>query len=481
MSFDSIKFLLFMIIVFIIYWSINNKYRWILLLVASYYFYMSWDIKGIFLIIFTTILSYSSAILMEKTNKKNKRKLILFLTLVIILGILIFFKYFNFFSNTTRNFFMLFSIKLHPMTLKLFLPIGISFYTFQTIAYLVDVYRGNIKSEKHLGRYAVFISFFSQIVSGPIGRAASLLPQINGEHIFNYEKVTYGLKQIGWGVFKKFAIANTLSIYVDKIFNDVYNYKGFSLIVASLFFTFQIYCDFSGYSDIAIGLAKLLDIDLMTNFKSPYFSSSIKEFWSRWHISLSTWLRDYIYIPLGGNRCSKFRNKINLIITFLISGLWHGANWTFIFWGGIHGIAQVIENLFTKGKKHVNENKDIKWFIKVILVILFCNVAWIFFRANSIGDVKYIFSNMFKGIENPTLYIMNGQLDLQLDKIQILILFISIVFLGIFDFMSLKKDVISSIGNMSLILRWTIYLLLITITIVLIPVSANSGFIYAQF
>ncbi len=327
----------------------------------------------------------------------------------------------------------------------------------------------------------MFISFFSQIVSGPIGRAASLLPQINGEHIFNYEKVTYGLKQIGWGVFKKFAIANTLSIYVDKIFNDVYNYKGFSLIVASLFFTFQIYCDFSGYSDIAIGLAKLLDIDLMTNFKSPYFSSSIKEFWSRWHISLSTWLRDYIYIPLGGNRCSKFRNKINLIITFLISGLWHGANWTFIFWGGIHGIAQVIENLFTKGKKHVNENKDIKWFIKVILVILFCNVAWIFFRANSIGDVKYIFSNMFKGIENPTLYIMNGQLDLQLDKIQILILFISIVFLGIFDFMSLKKDVISSIGNMSLILRWTIYLLLITITIVLIPVSANSGFIYAQF
>lgn len=219
----------------------------------------------------------------------------------------------------------------------------------------------------------------------------------------------------------------------------------------------------------------------MTNFKSPYFSSSIKEFWSRWHISLSTWLRDYIYIPLGGNRCSKFRNKINLIITFLISGLWHGANWTFIFWGGIHGIAQVIENLFTKGKKHVNENKDIKWFIKVILVILFCNVAWIFFRANSIGDVKYIFSNMFKGIENPTLYIMNGQLDLQLDKIQILILFISIVFLGIFDFMSLKKDVISSIGNMSLILRWTIYLILITITIVLIPVSANSGFIYAQF
>lgn len=192
MSFDSIKFLLFMIIVFIIYWSINNKYRWILLLVASYYFYMSWDIKGIFLIIFTTILSYSSAILMEKTNKKNKRKLILFLTLVIILGILIFFKYFNFFSNTTRNFFMLFSIKLHPMTLKLFLPIGISFYTFQTIAYLVDVYRGNIKSEKHLGRYAVFISFFPQIVSGPIGRAASLLPQINGEHIFNYEKVTYG-------------------------------------------------------------------------------------------------------------------------------------------------------------------------------------------------------------------------------------------------------------------------------------------------
>lgn len=481
MSFDSSIFILFMVIVFIIYWSINSKYRWILLLLASYYFYMSWDIKGISLIIFTTILSYSSARLMERTNKKKKRKLILFLTLVIILGILFFFKYFNFFSNTTRKIFMLFSIKLHPMTLKLFLPIGISFYTFQTIAYLVDVYRENIKSEKHLGKYAVFISFFPQIVSGPIGRANSLLPQINSEHIFNYEKVTYGLKQIAWGVFKKFAIANTLSIYVDKIFNDVHNYKGFSLIIVSLFFTLQIYCDFSGYSDIAIGLAKLLDIDLITNFKSPYFSSSIKEFWSRWHISLSTWLRDYIYIPLGGNRCSKLKNKMNLIITFLVSGLWHGANWTFIFWGGIHGIAQVIENLFNKGKKHINESKNIKWFIKVILVILFCNLAWIFFRANSISDAKYIFANMLKGIENPTAYIINGQLDLQLNKIQFLILFISILLLGIFDFISLKKDVISLVSNMSLIIRWTIYLLLIIITIVLIPVSVNSGFIYAQF
>ncbi|MEI3336104.1 MAG: MBOAT family O-acyltransferase [Clostridium sp.] len=481
MSFDSSIFILFMVIVFIIYWSINSKYRWILLLLASYYFYMSWDIKGISLIIFTTILSYSSARLMERTNKKKKRKLILFLTLVIILGILFFFKYFNFFSNTTRKIFMLFSIKLHPMTLKLFLPIGISFYTFQTIAYLVDVYRENIKSEKHLGKYAVFISFFPQIVSGPIGRANSLLPQINSEHIFNYEKVTYGLKQIAWGVFKKFAIANTLSIYVDKIFNDVHNYKGFSLIIVSLFFTLQIYCDFSGYSDIAIGLAKLLDIDLITNFKSPYFSSSIKEFWSRWHISLSTWLRDYIYIPLGGNRCSKLKNKMNLIITFLVSGLWHGANWTFIFWGGIHGIAQVIENLFNKGKKHINESKNIKWFIKVILVILFCNLAWIFFRANSISDAKYIFANMLKGIENPTAYIINGKLDLQLNKIQFLILFISILLLGIFDFISLKKDVISLVSNMSLIIRWTIYLLLIIITIVLIPVSVNSGFIYAQF
>lgn len=481
MSFDSSIFILFMVIVFIIYWSINSKYRWILLLLASYYFYMSWDIKGISLIIFTTILSYTSARLMERTNKKKERKLILFLTLVIILGILFFFKYFNFFSNTTRKIFMLFSIKLHPMTLKLFLPIGISFYTFQTIAYLVDVYRETIKSEKHLGKYAVFISFFPQIVSGPIGRANSLLPQINSEHIFNYEKVTYGLKQIAWGVFKKFAIANTLSIYVDKIFNDVHNYKGFSLIIVSLFFTLQIYCDFSGYSDIAIGLAKLLDIDLITNFKSPYFSSSIKEFWSRWHISLSTWLRDYVYIPLGGNRCSKLKNKMNLIITFLVSGLWHGANWTFIFWGGIHGIAQVIENLFSKGKKHINESKNIKWFMKVILVILFCNLAWIFFRANSISDAKYIFANMLKGIENPTAYIINGQLDLQLNKIQFLILFISILLLGIFDFISLKKDVISLVSNMSLIIRWTIYLLLIIITIVLIPVSVNSGFIYAQF
>lgn len=334
MSFNSIAFAIFLPIVFLLYWSIPKNKQWILLLISSYYFYMSWNVKYVFLILLTTVVSYACGILLGWTESVKKRRFILGCALFICLGILFLFKYFNFFTSTFCGVIQVFSIPLHPITLNLLLPVGISFYTFQTLSYVIDVYQGKIQPEKHFGIYATFISFFPQLVAGPIERSENLLPQIRREHCFSYEEATYGLRQMLWGFFKKIVIADTLAYYVDMVYDMPYSYNGASLLIVSVFFSFQIYCDFSGYSDIAIGTARLFGIRLMTNFKSPYFSESITEFWRKWHISLSTWFRDYVYIPLGGNRKGKIRKYVNTLITFLLSGLWHGANGTYVFWGG---------------------------------------------------------------------------------------------------------------------------------------------------
>ncbi len=335
MLFNSLAFAIFLPIVFCVYWALPHKFRWPLLLIASYYFYMSWDPKYIVLILFTTAISFIAALLIEKFESIKTKKLILIISIMLCLAVLLYFKYFNFFVNSFVMIFDIFAIKLHPITVSVLLPVGISFYTFQTLSYVIDVYKENVKAEHNFGIYATFISFFPQLVAGPIERTSNLLPQIKSEKKFNYESATYGLKLMVWGFFKKLAIADVVSVYVDRAYSSLHTCTGFDLVVALFFFTIQIYCDFSGYSDIAIGTAKLLGINLMTNFKSPYYSLSIKEFWGRWHISLSTWFRDYVYIPLGGNRCSKLKRDRNLILTFLASGLWHGANWTYIVWGGV--------------------------------------------------------------------------------------------------------------------------------------------------
>ncbi len=337
MLFNSLSFAIFFPIVFLLYWALPHRYRWVLLLVSSYYFYMSWNVKYVLLILFTTIISYGCARLLEKSKELLMRKLILGGAVFLCLSVLFLFKYLSFFMDNVFYAASALAIPLKPMTLKLMLPVGISFYTFQTLSYVIDVYRGEVQAEHHFGKYAVFISFFPQLVAGPIERSSSLLTQMNQEHRFDYQKVTYGLKLMAWGYYKKLVLADMLAVYVDKIYGNMTAYKGIPLIAASVAFAFQIYCDFSGYSDIAIGAAKMFDINLMKNFKSPYFASSIKEFWSRWHISLSTWFRDYLYIPLGGSRCSRLKHCRNLMITFLCSGLWHGADWTYVIWGGIHG------------------------------------------------------------------------------------------------------------------------------------------------
>lgn len=343
MNFNSLEYAAFLPIVFALYWALPHKFRWVLLLISSYYFYMSWNPRYVVLILFTTAVSYAAALLLEKYRNRASRNVILAGTLISCLGVLFFFKYFNFASESVAAVARYFSFSMQPITLKLLLPVGISFYTFQTLSYVIDVYRGEVKAERNFGIYAAFISFFPQLVAGPIERTANLLPQIKSEKKFDYDLAMHGARQMLWGFFKKVAVADVAATYVNTAYDTLHSCTGFDLCAAILFFSMQIYCDFSGYSDIAIGTAKLFGINLMTNFKSPYFSTSIKEFWSRWHISLSTWFRDYVYIPLGGSRCSKLRNSFNLLVTFLASGLWHGANWTFVVWGGIHGGAQVVE------------------------------------------------------------------------------------------------------------------------------------------
>ena len=472
MLFNSWQFALFFPIVFALYWGLPHKFRVWLLLIASYYFYMSWSAKYVVLILFTTLVSYFAAILLERTHSQRTKRLILAGSLVACLGVLFVFKYVNFFAGVLVDFMDIFAIKLHPTTLKLLLPVGVSFYTFQTLGYVIDVYRGTTKAEHNLGVYATFISFFPQLVAGPIERTNNLLPQIKAVHTFNYSQAAYGIKLMTWGFFKKLCIADVVALYVDKVFADVYSYKGFALILAVFLFTVQIYCDFSGYSDIARGCSKMLGIDLMENFRSPYFSASIHEFWSRWHISLSTWFRDYVYIPLGGNRVSKARHNLNLMLTFMISGLWHGASWTFVAWGTVHGLAQVIENALTSRK---NEPHGLALVLRTAGTFVFVMFAWVFFRADSLGDAAYIFTSMFGEF---TIHIGLG-----LGAKKAAVIFSAILILIVYDFISLKDDAINLLSSTNTLIRRLAYNTLIVITFFLYTTLAvtDAAFVYFQF
>lgn len=476
MLFNSLSYILFLPIVFAIYWFLPNKFRWCFLLIASYYFYMSWSVKYVVLILFMTVLSYCAALSIENVETKKYRKFILCGTTLCLLLVLFFFKYYNFTIESLSGLLSHFSIRFQPIMLNILLPVGISFYTFQTLSYVVDVYYGNIHAEKNLGKYATFVSFFPQLVAGPIERTSNLLPQIKEKHFFNEQKALEGTKLMLWGFFKKLIIADHVAQYVDKVYGDLSAYSGFDLILVIFFFTMQIYCDFSGYSDIAIGTARLLDINLTTNFSSPYFSSSVKEFWSRWHISLSTWFRDYVYIPLGGNRCIKLRCHINLMITFLVSGLWHGANWTFVLWGGLHGIIQLFEKALDKYIKRFRRNK-IGLVVSTIVVFYFINLAWVFFRAETVSDALYIIRNAFVGITTPTSYfrsriITPGQLILVLAHILIL---------TIYDFMNYKYNTLIWISNKNKYIQWIFYISIGLIIVFGSMKGVPAEFVYFQF
>lgn len=481
MLFNSFSFAVFFPIVFLLYWALPSKFRWIMLLLSSYYFYMSWNVKYVALILFTTGVSYSAAILLEKAGSQKRRRMILRLSILACLSALFVFKYFNFFFDSISRILRAFSIRLSPVTLKLLLPVGISFYTFQTISYVIDVYRGKIKAEKNFGIYATFVSFFPQLVAGPIERTENLLPQIKEARPFSYDKAIYGLKLMAWGYFKKIVVADKLAVYVDKIYGDLPQYDGFALVLATLFFTAQIYCDFSGYSDIARGAAKLLNIDLMQNFKSPYFSASVREFWSRWHISLSTWFRDYIYIPLGGNRASKFRRSWNLLITFLLSGLWHGADWTFLLWGGVHALARIAESLLGIRPP---EKEGVRRALRTLAVFCFVALAWVFFRAESVSDALYVFRHMADGIANPMRYVRDGIISSGM-TVRRTAYFCLAYFLPLAAFDGWERrtggDAIRAAENRNAVLQWLFYLAFGAFIVFFSPKGATTEFIYFQF
>ena len=469
MLFNSWQYALFFPIVFALYWVLPHKFRVYLLLVASYYFYMSWNVKYVVLILFTTLVSYSAALMIHRSESQRMKRVLLILSLVACLVVLFVFKYFNFFAGAVVDFLNMFALHLHPMTLKLLLPVGISFYTFQTLSYVIDVYRGSVTPERNFLVYALFVSYFPQLVAGPIERTNNLLPQIKACHDFNYGQAAYGIKLMTWGFFKKLCIADVLAVYVDKVFADVYSFEGFALVLTVFFFTVQIYCDFSGYSDIARGCSKMLGIDLMENFRSPYFSASIREFWSRWHISLSTWFRDYVYIPLGGNRCGKFRHSVNLMITFMISGLWHGASWNFVVWGAVHGLAQVVENAFTRGKRQ--EVHGLIWAVRVVMTFVFVMMAWVFFRAESLGEAVYVLGHMF-------LPVKGGRLGM--DNFSKLTAGLSLLLMFMYDYISSKKDIIALVSRKNPLFRYIVYVALVTVT-VLFRAAEHVEFVYFQF
>ena len=409
MVFNSFAFLIFYPIVLLLYFVLPQKWRWLMLLVASYYFYLSWNASLIFLIVFTTVVSWVSSLLIERGHGKHPdkpngplEKLWLVLTLVASLGVLFFFKYFNFLSKSVNDVINLFTVTPgDPLILDLILPVGISFYTFQTLSYVIDVYRGTVKTERHFGYYALYVSFFPQLVAGPIERPENLIPQLHAEHRPDWNNTVGGLRKMMIGFFKKVAVADLLAPYVNAVYNDAENATGFGVLLATVMFAFQIYCDFAGYTDIAIGCSEIMGIRLMQNFDRPYISETIAEFWRRWHISLSSWFRDYIYFPLGGSRCSTFRHMLNICIVFLVSGLWHGAAWTFVIWGLLHGLYQVIgyftlplRNRLWDRLKIGSGSIFVKILRKVNTFLLVC-FGWIFFRANSFTDLMLLMKKLF--------------------------------------------------------------------------------------
>ncbi|MGY6559261.1 MAG: MBOAT family O-acyltransferase [Nitritalea sp.] len=394
MLFNSLLFLVFFPLVVAGFYLLPHKYRWAFLLGASYYFYMNWKPIYALLLFFSTAVTWTAASFINRERKPGRKKTILVASITANLLILWLYKYYNFINSTVSTFFELLGLRWEVPNLDLLLPVGISFYTFQAIGYTVDVYRGQVAHEKHFGRYALFVSFFPQLVAGPIERASNLLPQFRQRMTFSSQRVGEGLRMMLWGFFLKLAMADNLSEYVDAVFAHVESHSSGTLALASVFFSFQIYGDFAGYSLIAIGVARCLGFELMMNFRRPYFASSVTAFWSRWHISLSTWFKDYLYIPLGGNRNGHWRTYRNLFLTFFVSGIWHGANFTFIVWGALHGLFVVMEKI-GRAPKEGKHAFSLQYLLQVIATFFLVTFAWIFFRAASLTDALIIYKKLF--------------------------------------------------------------------------------------
>lgn len=483
MFFNSIDFAIFFPLVFIFYWLVakNLVLRNILILVSSYVFYGWWDWRFLILIVISSLVDFIIGQKLYKSEKIKQRKGLLLISLFVNLGFLFYFKYANFFIETFVDSFMFFGKELEVSTLNIILPVGISFYTFQTLSYTIDIYRKQLEPTKNWLAFFSFVAFFPQLVAGPIERASHLLPQFYKTYKFNYDQVKSGLLLMAFGLFKKMVIADRAAIIVNQVYNNPTDYYGYETILATVLFAFQIYCDFSGYSDIAIGAARTMGFDLMKNFDSPYFSKSITEFWRRWHISLSTWFRDYVYIPLGGSRNGKYKTYANLFIVFVVSGLWHGAAMTFVIWGAIHGAIIVLEKALSKARSKIFTSKTrfLNSVITVPLTFFIVCFAWVFFRANSFDDAILIITNSMHFQD----FSLESLLTPDYDKREFLVLIVAIIVLLLKEVIDRHDIWIDKLPKVNFIFRWMVYII-IGLSIVYYGQYGDdtpAEFIYFQF
>lgn len=480
MLFNSLEFAVFLPIVFFIYWILlknNTKLQNLFIVLASYFFYGWWDYRFLYLIIFSSLSDFLISLYIFSSDSKAKKKAGIIISITLNLGLLFFFKYFNFFLDSLEESFTFFGNNLNVDRLSIVLPVGISFYTFQTLSYTLDVYKGKLKPTSNLVSFLAFVSFFPQLVAGPIERAKNLLPQFETKREFSKIEAILGLRQILWGLVKKIIIADNCAVYVTEIFSSPDEYNSSALIIGAILFAFQIYGDFSGYSDIAIGTARIFGFTLMKNFAYPYFSRDIAEFWRRWHISLSTWFRDYVYIPLGGSQVNKIKKIRNILIIFIVSGFWHGANWTYIFWGLLNAVYFLPLALTNKNRKHLKSTTESNWIpditelVRIVFTFILTTIAWVFFRSSSVTEAFNYLNNIISG--NP--FQLPNVSDLSsLIKVALWIIIVTVI-----EWFSKNHDFpFEKIGGPRLI-RWSLYSFVI---IMLISYSGKpQDFIYFQF
>lgn len=487
MLFNSFGFLFFFAVVMALHFVLPNRFRWILLLAASFFFYLSSKPGYILVLILSVSINYYAGLQMGKSETPSRKKKFLIFSILSNLSLLFLFKYYDFLNGSLGSLFAHFNLSYGIPALNLFLPVGISFYTFKNLSYSIDVYRGDKTPETHAGFYALYVAFFPQLLAGPIERATRLLPQFYEKRDFDYDRVTNGLRLMLWGLFQKMVIADTLATLVDPVYSNPTHYQGMSLMMATVFFAFQIYCDFSGYSDIAIGAAQVMGYETMRNFDHPYFSKSIQEFWRRWHISLSTWFRDYFYIPLGGNRVSIPRWYFNLFIVLLICGFWHGANWTFMAWGALHGFYLVF-SLFTRRMRarmiqaiKLDQFPKVHHSLQVLVTFVFVSFAWIFFRANNLSDALYIVSHLFAGWSSLfNLRVLEASISFIPSRFELITGVASVAVLIIAHLIEGDGNITKRISEKPIWVRWTVYYS----TLSAILLFGNFGlkqFIYFQF
>ena len=481
MLFNSLNFAIFLPIVFILYWFVTNgniKRQNFLLLIASYFFYSCWDWRFLFLLVFSTCLDYYTGIKVSDERSIAKRRFWFWLSIIVNLGFLGVFKYFNFFIENFAEFISFFGVHINIWTLNIILPVGISFYTFHGLSYVIDIYYGRIKPEKNIIDYSLFVSFFPLLVAGPIERATHLLPQLKKERIFVYSRVINGLRQILWGLFQKVVVADQCAIHVNNIFENYNSYSSLLLVIGAFLFAFQIYGDFAGYSNIAIGTAKLLGIDLLKNFAYPYFSRDIAEFWRRWHISLSSWFRDYLYIPLGGSNGRKIIVIRNVIIIFLVSGFWHGANWTFIVWGALNALYFIPLLLLKKNRANTdivaNDGKfSLNDFLSILMTFTLTCIAWIYFRSEHLSDANMYIYKIFALNFNSKDFTSELVLG-------VLITLAYVMILVVLEWSSRKRDFPFQDSKKNKCIRWSYYLFIGALILIYIK-NNQSEFIYFQF